>query len=67
MTCQAEDFDGVVLVKDITAEGFLYCLRKLQIGSYYTGGATGTNPSAQLHWSAAQRPQLTQLKSITLP
>lgn len=43
--CQAEDFDGVVLVKDITAEGFLYCLRKLQTGSYYTGGSTGTNPS----------------------
>ena len=45
VVCQAEDFDGVVLVKDITAEGFLYCLRKLQIGSYYTGDSTGTNPS----------------------
>lgn len=45
VVCQAEDFDGVVLVKDITAEGFLYCLRKLQTGSYYTGGSTGTNPS----------------------
>lgn len=45
VTCQAEDFDGVVLVKDITAEGFLYCLRKLATGSYYTGGSTGTNPS----------------------
>lgn len=45
VSCQAENFDGVVLVKDITAEGFLYCLRKLQTGSYYTGGSTGTNPS----------------------
>lgn len=45
VTCQAEDFDGVVLVKDITAEGFLYCLRKLQTGIYYTGDSTGTNPS----------------------
>lgn len=45
VTCQAENFDGVVLVKDITAEGFLYCLRKLATGSYYTGGSTGTNPS----------------------
>ncbi len=45
VTCQAEDFDGVVLIKDITAEGFLYCLRKLATGSYYTGGSTGTNPS----------------------
>lgn len=45
VTCQAEDFDGIVLVKDITAEGFLYCLRKLATGSYYTGDSTGTNPS----------------------
>lgn len=45
VTCQAEDFDSVVLIKDITAEGFLYCLRKLATGSYYTGGSTGTNPS----------------------
>ena len=45
VVCQAEDFDGVVLVKDITAEGFLYCLRKLATGSYCTGDSTGTNPS----------------------
>ena len=45
VACQAEDFDGVVLVKDITAEGFLYCLRTLQTGSYYTGASTGTQPS----------------------
>lgn len=45
VSCQAEDFDGVVLVKDSTAEKFLYCLRKLQTGSYYTGDSTGTNPS----------------------
>lgn len=45
VSCQTEDFDGVVLVKDITAEKFLYCLRKLQTGSYYTGDSTGTNPS----------------------
>lgn len=45
VSCQVEDFDGVVLVKDITAEGFLYCLRKLQTGNYYTGDSTGTNPS----------------------
>ena len=35
----------MVLIKDITAEGFLYCLRTLSTGSYYTGGSTGTNPS----------------------
>lgn len=45
VSCQAEDFDGVVLVKDITAEGFLYCLRTLQTGTYYIGTETGTNPS----------------------
>lgn len=45
VTCQVEDFDGVVLVKDITAEGFLYCLRTLQTGTYYIGTETGTNPS----------------------
>ena len=45
VTCQAEDFDGVVLIKDITAEGFLYCLRTLQTGTYYIGTETGTNPS----------------------
>lgn len=45
VVCQAENFDGVVLVKDITAEGFIYCLRTLQTGSYYTGASTGTNPA----------------------
>lgn len=45
VTCQAENFDGVVLVKDITAEGFLYCLRTLQTRTYYIGTETGTNPS----------------------
>ena len=43
VVCQAEDFDGVVLVKDITAEGFLYCLRTLQLlhrcGDWYQSGA----------------------------
>ena len=43
--CQAENFDGIVQVKSITAEGFLYCLRTLKTGSYYTGDSTGTQPS----------------------
>lgn len=29
MVCQAEDFDGIVQIKTVTAEGFLYCLRTL--------------------------------------
>lgn len=41
---QAEDFEGVVLIKNITAEGFLYCLRVLSTGSYYT--AAGTESSS---------------------
>lgn len=45
VTCQAENFDGVVLIKDITAEGFLYCLRVQASGSYYVGGSDGTSPS----------------------
>ena len=45
VVCQAEDFDGIVQVKSVTADGFLYCLRTLSTGSYYTGGSTGTNPS----------------------
>lgn len=40
---QAEDFDGVMLIKDITAEGFLYCLRLLSTGSYYTAAGTASS------------------------
>ena len=40
---QPEDFDGVVLIKDITAEGFLYCLRMLSTGSYYTAAGTASS------------------------
>ena len=43
--CQAENFDGIVQVRSITAEGFLYCLRTLSTGSYYTGTSAGTQPS----------------------
>lgn len=45
---QPENFDGVVLIKDITAEGFLYCLRLLSTGKYYTapGTAGGVDHSA---------------------
>ena len=45
VVCQAEEFDGIVQVKSITADGFLYCLRTLSTGSYYTGSSTDTNPS----------------------
>ena len=40
---QAEDFDGVMLIKDITAEGFLYCLRLLSTGSYCTAAGTASS------------------------
>lgn len=45
VVCQVENLDGIVQVKSITAEGFLYCLRTLSTGSYYTGASTGTQPS----------------------
>lgn len=45
VVCQAEDFDGIVQVKSVTADGFLYCLRTLSTGSYYTGGPSGSTPS----------------------
>lgn len=33
---QAENFEGVVLVKDVAADGFLYCLKQQKTGTYYT-------------------------------
>ena len=63
---QPEDFDGVVLIKDITAEGFLYCLRLLSTGSYYTAsssahsantlvsGTTTTADAVKIHYMAVE-------------
>ena len=45
VVCQVESLDCIIQIKDITAEGFLYCLRTLSTGSYYTGASTGTQPS----------------------
>lgn len=45
VVCQAEDFDGIVQVKSVTADGFLYCLRTQASGTYYVGASTGTTPS----------------------
>lgn len=45
VVCQVESLDCTIQIKDITAEGFLYCLRILSTGSYYTGASTGTQPS----------------------
>ena len=45
VVCQVENLDCTIQIKDITAEGFLYCLRILSTGSYYTGASTGTQPS----------------------
>lgn len=47
---QAEDFSGIVQIKDITPEGFSYCLRaegKEQTAVVYTGAGVGNNPSHQ--------------------
>lgn len=43
---QAENFNGIVQIKDVTAEGFLYCLRvegSATTASVYTGEGTGTS------------------------
>lgn len=40
---QAENFSGIVQIKDITATGFLYCLRVLSTGSYYTAAGTAAS------------------------
>lgn len=40
-----EDFDGIVQIKSITAEGFLYCLRTLSTSSYYTASGTSSSSS----------------------
>jgi hypothetical protein len=45
VVCQVENLGCTIQIKDITAEGFLYCLRTLSTGSYYTGASTGTQPS----------------------
>ncbi len=45
VVCQVEDLDCTFQIKNITATGFLYCLRTLSSGSYYTGASTGTQPS----------------------
>lgn len=58
VVCQAEDFDGIVQVKSVTADGFLYCLRTLSTGSYYTGGSSGSTPShARTRSSTEVQPQ----------
>lgn len=45
VVCQVEDLDCTIQIKSVTAQGFLYCLRTLSTGSYYTGASTGTQPS----------------------
>lgn len=45
VVCQAEDFDGIVQVQNVTKDGFQYCLRTQASGTYYVGASTGTTPS----------------------
>ncbi len=39
----AEDFEGVVQIKSITADSFLYCLRALLSGTYYTANGSSSS------------------------
>lgn len=45
VVCQAEAFDGIVQVQNVTKDGFQYCLRTQASGTYYVGASTGTTPS----------------------
>ena len=49
VVANAEDFAGVVLIKSITPEGFLYCLRLLATGSYYTATGAASNSAHEAH------------------
>ncbi len=48
---QAENFEGTVLIKDITAEGFLYCLRLLTAGE---NGTTTTAAEIKINYLAVE-------------
>lgn len=45
VVCQAEAFDGIVQVQNVTKDGFQYCLRTQASGTCYVGASTGTTPS----------------------
>lgn len=62
---QPLDFDGLVQIRNITAEGFLYCVRKAGVGdgqvttgTLYTGAGTGTSTQHSAH---------TVVTGVTLP
>ncbi len=67
---QPVNFAGIAQIKSITAEGFMYCLRKagatdgsvragsVSTGTIYTGAGTGTNP---------QHSATTVVTGVTLP
>ena len=65
LTVTPKEFDGFCEIKSVTAEGFLYCLRKpsLQGGTVatatgYIGSDTGTSPGHS---------QITYVSGVTLP
>lgn len=70
VVCQALDFAGIVQIKNITKDGFLYCLRAAEASdgsvvagsvaktTVYTGAATGTSP---------QHNAISVVTGVTLP
>lgn len=62
---QAENFEGVALIKDITAKGFLYCLRttKAEGGSVTTGSYF---TASGIPYNSAHSAQ-TLVNGVTLP
>lgn len=75
VTCQAINFAGIVQVKDVTAEGFLYCLRAAGVSdgsvtpgsvsksTLYTGAGTGTSTQHSAHSVVTD----VTLPTVTLP
>lgn len=62
---QPVNFDGLVQIRSITAEGFLYCVRQAGVGDgevttdrLYTGAGTGTSTQHSAH---------TVVTGVTLP
>lgn len=75
VVCQALNFAGIVEIKNVTAEGFLYCLRQagasdgsvvagsVSKSTIYAGAAEGTNPAH----SAVSVVTGVTLPTVTLP
>ncbi len=73
VVCQALDFQGWVEIKDVTAEGFLYCLRKPNFVAGKSGSvAAGSVTTGQFYTasgtaSSSAHAEHTLVSGVTLP